>query len=266
MTHAQRLREISFDLYERYILLERIAQLFRPDRTPYRVLDVGGHTEAFWPGFPSLAGAVIPDASVAVVDTMCDRRAAKLRPGQRRRTCRSATADLRSGVFARYARTYPRRTCRPAFVAELLRVTRDGLYLAFPFDSTSNRWAESVVVEYTNVLLNDSHYRLCWNTVNLACPDRDSPLRRYSFARSTFLDRLLGQGNTDVWLLMMLTYHSLRTPGTDFVQELNSRFNQVYAGAGLGRAYITAPVFCFLNAGACCRIWTWRCERIVCIH
>jgi hypothetical protein len=28
---------------------------------------------------------------------------------------------------------------------------------------------------------------------------------------------------------MMLTYHSLRMPGTDFVQELNGRFNQVYA-------------------------------------
>ncbi len=28
---------------------------------------------------------------------------------------------------------------------------------------------------------------------------------------------------------MMLTYHSLRIPGVEFVQELNRRFNQVYA-------------------------------------
>ena len=39
-----------------------------------------------------------------------------------------------------------------------------------------------------------------------------------------------GQGNTDVWLLMMMTYHTLRQPGTDFVEELNRRFNQSYGG------------------------------------
>ena len=36
-----------------------------------------------------------------------------------------------------------------------VRVTRDGLYLAFPFDSASNRWAESVMVEYANVVLKN---------------------------------------------------------------------------------------------------------------
>jgi hypothetical protein len=68
MTEGSRLKEISFDLYERYILLEAIGKLFRPAESTYRVLDVGGHTPAFWPGFPSLAGVLIPDARVAVVD------------------------------------------------------------------------------------------------------------------------------------------------------------------------------------------------------
>jgi hypothetical protein len=62
------LKELAFDFYERYILLEPIEKIFRPREAPYRVLDVGGHTPAFWPGFSSIAGALIPDASVAVVD------------------------------------------------------------------------------------------------------------------------------------------------------------------------------------------------------
>ena len=40
-------------------------------------------------------------------------------------------------------------------MSELLRVTRDGLYLAFPFNSAGNRWAESLVVEYADVVLKD---------------------------------------------------------------------------------------------------------------
>jgi hypothetical protein len=58
-------------------------------------------------------------------------------------------------------------------------------------------------------------------------PDRESVTRWFSNNPYPWIG--FGQGNTDVWLLMMLTYHSLRMPGTDFVQELNRRFNQVYA-------------------------------------
>jgi hypothetical protein len=58
-------------------------------------------------------------------------------------------------------------------------------------------------------------------------PDRESVARLFSGSPYPWIG--FAQGNTDVWLLMMLTYHSLRMPGTDFVQELNRRFNQVYA-------------------------------------
>jgi 2-polyprenyl-3-methyl-5-hydroxy-6-metoxy-1,4-benzoquinol methylase len=68
MRQDELLRGISFDLFERYRLLEPIAKLFQPHGSGYKVLDVGGHTPPLWPGFSSLAGATIPDADVTVVD------------------------------------------------------------------------------------------------------------------------------------------------------------------------------------------------------
>jgi GT2 family glycosyltransferase len=226
MTEGSRLKEISFDLYERYILLEAIGKLFRPAESTYRVLDVGGHTPAFWPGFPSLAGVLIPDARVAVADMI-------------------STGGLQdyvqaSGVHLPFPDGTFDLVCsldtlehipgeqRPAFISELLRVTRDGLYLAFPFDSPSNRWAESIVIEHTNVFLKTPIPALLEHR-EFGLPGRESVLPIFAGKPHPWI--AFAQGNTDVWLLMMLTYHTLRTPGTDFVQELNRRFNQVYAGA-----------------------------------
>jgi GT2 family glycosyltransferase len=224
MSGGERLQEIAFDLYERYILLERIGKFFRPGESTYRVLDVGGHTEALWPGFSSLAGVLIPDARVAVVDTI---PAAQL---QNYIQASGAQLPFRDGAFDLVCSLDTLEHIpgerRPAFLSELFRVTRDGLYLAFPFDSASNRWAESVVVEYANVVLKTPIPALLEHR-QFGLPDLD-PVRRL-FSGSPFPWIGFAQGNTDVWLMMMLTHHSLRTPGTDFIQELNRRFNRVYA-------------------------------------
>jgi GT2 family glycosyltransferase len=224
MTAGGRLKEIAFDLYERYILLEQIGETFRPGESRYKVLDVGGYTAAFWPGFPSLTGSLIPDARVAVVDIV---------PGARLQNYVQASGvqlPFRDGEFDLVCSLdtleHIPGECRPAFLSELLRVTRDGLYLAFPFDSASNRWAEAIVVEYATVVLKDPIPAL-QEHCQFGLPDRDSVTRLLS--RTSFPWVGFAQGNTDVWLLMMLTYHSLRSPGTDFVRELNRRFNQVYA-------------------------------------
>jgi glycosyltransferase involved in cell wall biosynthesis len=224
-----RLKEISFDLYERYVLLGQIEKIFRSPGSAYRVLDVGGHTPAFWPGFPSLAGALIPDATVAVVDVLpkADLKNYVQASGLRL-PFRDGAFDL---VCSLDTLEHIPAEHRPAFLAELLRVTRDGLYLAFPFDSPSNRWAESVLVEYTNALLHDPIPALLEHR-QFGLPEQDlvpNWLAGHPYPWVTF-----AQGNTDVWLLMMLTYHSLRKPGTDFVQELNQRFNHVYAAQDWG--------------------------------
>ena len=205
---------IGFDLYERYILLERIGNLFRPDEPPYNVLDVGGHTETFWPGFSSLAGELIPDARVTRNYIQASGVRLPFRDGAFDLVCSLDTLEHVPGGE------------RPALLSELLRVTRDGLYLAFPFDSASNRWAESVVREYTHVTLGNAVPALLEHQ-QFGLPERESITRWFANQPHPWIG--FGQGNTDVWLLMMLAYHSLRMPGTDFVRELNSRFNQVYA-------------------------------------
>jgi GT2 family glycosyltransferase len=224
MTGGERLHEIPFDLYERYILLEHIGKLFRPGGSTYDVLDVGGYTEAFWPGFPSLAGVLIPDARVTVVDTMSTARLQNYIQGSR------IELPFRNGAFDLVCSldTFEHIPTeqRPLFFSEVLRVSRDGLYLAFPFDSASNRWAESMVIEHAKGVLQDPIPALLEHR-HFGLPDRESVARL--FADSSYPWIGFAQGNTDVWLLMMLTCHSLRMPGTDFVQELNRRFNQGYA-------------------------------------
>ena len=224
MNGGGRLQEIAFDLYERYILLEHIGKLFRPDESTYNVLDVGGHTETFWPGFSSLAGVLIPGARVAVVDLLPTAGLENyIQASGVQLPFRDGAFDL---VCSLDTLEHVPGEQRPALLSELLRVTRDGLYLAFPFDSTSNRWAESVVGGYTNVVLQNPVPALLEHR-QFGLPERESITRWFASRPHPWIG--FGQGNTDVWLLMMLTYHSLRMPGTDFVQELNRRFNQAYA-------------------------------------
>jgi GT2 family glycosyltransferase len=228
MTAGGRLQEIAFDLYQRYILLEHIGELFRPDSSKYRVLDVGGHRAAFWPGFASLAGLLIPDASVVVTDVGSSSELQNyVQASGVRLPFRDGAFDL---VCAIDTLDHIPGEDRPEFLAELLRVTRDGVYVLYPFDSASNRWAESVVIEhaaeYANVLPAGAvpaliEHRQC------GLPDRDSIAEIFARTPHTWIGFELG--NTYTWLLMMLTYQSLRTPAPDFVPELNRRFNQAYA-------------------------------------
>ncbi len=218
------LKQLAFDCYERYILLEVIEKFFRPRRSPYRVLDVGGHTPAFWPGCSSIAGALIPEASVTVVD---------LHP----------RAELKNYIQANgLALPFPDNSfdlvCsldtlesipgqdRPAFLAELQRVTRDGLYVAFPYDSPANRRAKAILCDYFDNVLHEPAPALLEHS-QPGLPERtliDTSLSATPYSWISF-----EQGNIDVWLLMMLTYYSLHMSGNGIVQELNRRFNQVYA-------------------------------------
>ena len=154
MTDDFRLAEMPFDLYERYLSLEHIGRLFRTTcELPYSVLDVGGHSPVLRPGFSSIAEISIPGSRVTVVDTIprawfqnyvqANGMQLPFRDGAFDLVC---SLDTLEHIPAEH---------RPAFLSELLRVTRDVLYLAFPFKSANNRWAESMVGEYADAVLRD---------------------------------------------------------------------------------------------------------------
>src|SRR5579862_7708279 len=125
MTPAERLGEISFDLYERYVLLERIGRLFPPRETKYRVLDVGGHTPRFWPDFSSMAVSLIPDAAVVVLDMVSTSELKNyVQANGVQLPFRDHTFDLVCSLDTLEHIPVERR---PDFLAELLRVTQDGL-------------------------------------------------------------------------------------------------------------------------------------------
>lgn len=199
MTGGGRLKEISFDIYERYILLEHIGKLFRPDESRYNVLDAGGHTTAFWPGFSSLAGVLIPGARVTVVDII---------PTAELQDCVQANGvqlPFRDGAFDLVCSLDTLEHIpgehRPAFLSELLRVTRDGLYLAFPFDSASDR--------------------------QFGLPDREFVTRL--FASNPYPWISFEQGIRDAWLAMMSTHPRLPMPGAESIQEVDHGFSHTYA-------------------------------------
>ena len=221
MTGGGHLKDIPFDLYQRYILLEQIGKLFRPRESTYNVLDVGGHTPSFWTGFSSLAGVLIPDARVVVVDIVPTAGLHNyVQASGVRLPFRDGAFDL---VCSLDTLEHIPGEHRPAFLSEILRVTRDGLYLAFPFDSASNRWAECMVFECANVAPGNPVQVLPEHRFEL--PDRNCVTRLLSSKSYPWIG--FGQGNTDAWLLMMLTYHSLQMSGAEFLREINRRFNQV---------------------------------------
>ena len=214
MTPDELLGDLPFDLYERYILLDRIGELFRPAASPYRVLELGAPEAA--PGAKPWSAALIPNAAVTVASV--DATAPHL-------PFPDDSFDL---VCSLDSLEYLSAENRVPFLSELLRVTRDGLYLASPVNSAGNRWARSLVSEYARVAFKHSAPDASVERPHFGLPDRGG-ISRF-FAGSPYCWIEFSQGNTDVWLLMMLTYQRLRLAGPEFVSELNRRFNQAYAG------------------------------------
>src|SRR5258707_9616602 len=60
---------VSFDLFERYSTVGRIAPFFRPEpASRFLVLDAGGSSPLLWDGFTSLSDVFIPDSLNVTLD------------------------------------------------------------------------------------------------------------------------------------------------------------------------------------------------------
>ena len=161
--------DIPFDLYERYVLLDGIGRFFRPAQVTYTVLDVSAGDSA--------AGALIPDAAVTVCGTATDLPFAD--DAFDLVCCLDALTDI-----------------HPAVLAELLRVTRDGLYVTRPLAPPGNIAAFFASGPYP------------WVTFE--------------------------HGNADIRMAMLLAYEKLRRENAEGLGELSRRFNATYAAQRFG--------------------------------
>ena len=221
---APELQQLSFDLYERYSVLRKLAEDLFPLSSGLRFLDVGANSPQLWPGFRSLLQEFLPEARCTVADV-------EITPGL-------ANAVKASGLALPFPDEAFDMVCaldtlehipdadREAFIDELLRVSRDIVYLTFPYRSATNEWAERMVDSYLETVLESPVPQLREHAA-FGLPDAEDVDR---FVRARDLTAVtFKHGNTDVWLEMMLVSHTLRVRSVDILYELNKRFNREYA-------------------------------------
>src|SRR5207248_4617709 len=95
---------------------------------------------------------------------------------------------------------------RERFMEELSRVSRDIVYLTFPYSSTSTEWAEQVVSAYLEDVLHSPIPQLKEH--------REFGLPKVSIIDALVTSRISSvtrfrHGNIDIWLFMMLATHTL---------------------------------------------------------
>lgn len=216
-----RLKSLAFDLFQRYRLLSSAGLFFARPGSRLRLLDVGGKTPVLWEGFRSLAREMVPDSFSVVADIAPgDGLTDYVRADALRLPFADESFDLVSAFDLLEHMPHGDRV--PA-LQEMLRVTRDGLLVAFPFDSPVNRTAEKMLADFLALHFHGSIPMLDEHRT-FGLPDR-AQIERF-FAGTGYPAASFDCGNTDVWLLLMMTQHALHRSGCDaLVEGLNQRFN-----------------------------------------
>ncbi|MGI9072894.1 MAG: glycosyltransferase [Bryobacteraceae bacterium] len=236
--------ELSFDLYERYSVVAQVVRRLFPAVERLQILDVGANSPYLWPGFSSLLKTFLPEAQCTIVDV-------EITAGLR-------WAVVASGLELPFAdNTFdfvcaldtlehiPERYRKP-FISELLRVSRDFVYLTFPYNSLENIWAERVVSTYLSDVLHSPVPQLKEHA-DFGLPHL-SLLDEFIDSRNLAVTKF-GHGNVDVWVFMMMASHTLRMHSLEMLRELNVRFNRDCAAFDWqGPTYRTSLMFSKLNS------------------
>jgi hypothetical protein len=211
---------LPFDQYQRYTAVVQVADRLRAhlQRVELSVLDVGGF-------FRTLAGEAIlplthflPQDQIVVVDRVAERLPNYLLADGRCLPFRSQAFDL--AVSCDTLEHIP-AAGRPAFLDELLRVTRHCLVLVAPFDSETNRRAEKVLQQYiTSQGLRNQPLE---EHIALGLPALDAVRAHFSERGLATVD--LADGYVHRWLLMMLVKHTAGR-SLHFHLELDRCYNQ----------------------------------------
>jgi SAM-dependent methyltransferase len=199
--HESELIELPFDQYQRYKVVQEVVRLIKAQQgaRPLRVLDVGGvsntrHGQLFFP-----IAHFLPEDETMVLDVQDYDAPNYLRVnGDGPFPLADASFDV---VVSCDTLEHVRPERRPAFLGELLRVARQYVVLAAPFDSEDTRLAEQIFYDFhlrrLGVAQPQLHEHRLYGLPNLKalCEDLESRGLPYVEFPSGYLYN---------WLLMMV--------------------------------------------------------------
>ncbi len=219
--HLQRL---PFDVYERYSIAARAVRSIGDPRGT--VLDVGGYSPPFWPGFRSLAAAFMPDFNPVVADVhpgteLCNYVKAS--------GMRLPFPDGSFGfVLAQDSLEHIPPQDRLTFLGELVRVSASYVLLCFPFRTPLNEACERLVFRYIEKR-KGVHLPALREHAEFGLPVLDDIKRWMQDARLNYL--MWTHGNSLLWLHMMLAKNHLWSQGVpELGEDLDAIFNVRFAG------------------------------------
>lgn len=211
---------LPFDQYQRYTAVVQVAEQVRGHlaRPELEILDVGGFFRTRFGEALTPLTWFLPRDRVLVADRVTEPLPHYVIADGRSLPFGDQAFDL---VVSCDTLEHVPPANRPAFVDELLRVSRHYAVVIAPFDDPAVRLAERIVWEYlTGQGLDQPQLE---EHLQLGLPDAGA-LRAYLAGRGcAWVD--FGDGYLHHWLLMMLIKH---TPGQslDFAADLDRYYNQ----------------------------------------
>lgn len=209
--------DLPFDQYQRYGAIREIIGVLRS--VDGSILDVGGYSQLASGEDFLLLQRFLPGVDVVVLDRSACRQSGYLQGDGLALPFADASFPIVVSVDALEHVPPQSRRC---FWNELLRVTRDYLILAAPFDDDQVALAERLVYEFTALVHGVGHPQIGEHLTN-GLPDLLESHAILVDAGWCFVE--ISNGYIYNWLLMMALYnHLLSIPGAASLSRMVNRF------------------------------------------
>ena len=195
---------LPIDQYQRYRILQQSVDILRNDEEPKRILEVGGA--------PGQIAGFLPQDDITIVDVEhCDIPNFQVTDGLNLPFADKSFDIAASIDTLEHVAPHNRET----FLSELIRVSREYVFLGAPFADPALRQAEQVLFEFIHTKLHHIH-RFLDEHLSQALPDKEET---EEFFKSQGLRTIvLPNGYLSHWLILMMVY---------FYLEADPRLNRI---------------------------------------